>query len=106
DAIGANPVLARVGAYFHDIGKSKKPIYFVENQSPGDNRHDKLSTSMSALIIRSHVKDGIELAKKHKLPQAVVDLIPQHHGTSVIEYFYNKAKKEAEEEDSEHAEID
>ena len=97
NAIGANPVLARVGAYFHDIGKMNKPLYFVENQRPGENRHDKLSTSMSALIIRSHVKDGIELAQEHKLPKAVQDMIPQHHGTSTIEYFYNKACKEAEE---------
>lgn len=95
--IGANPVLARVGAYFHDIGKTTKPLYFVENQVHGENRHDKLSTSMSALIIRSHVKDGIELAEKHKVPEAVVDMIPQHHGTSTIEYFYDKACKEAEE---------
>ncbi|MCI5066055.1 HDIG domain-containing protein [bacterium] len=97
DAVGANAVLARVGAYFHDIGKMKKPLYFVENQGGHENRHDKLSCSMSALIIRSHVKDGIELAKMHKLPAAIVDMIPQHHGTSVIEYFYQKAKKEAEE---------
>jgi len=96
DAIGANPVLARVGAYFHDLGKVKKPLYFVENQA-GDNRHDKLSTSMSALIIRSHVKDGIELARKYKLPEPIVDMIPQHHGTSLIEYFYEKACKEAAE---------
>jgi len=97
DAIGANPVVCRVGAYFHDIGKMKKPLYFVENQDPGDNRHDKLSPSMSALIIRSHVKDGVELARKHKLPRVIEDLIPQHHGTSTIEYFYEKARKEAEE---------
>jgi putative nucleotidyltransferase with HDIG domain len=69
DATGANPVLARVGAYFHDIGKMKKPLYFVENQMQGDNRHDKLSPSMSALIIRSHVKEGVELARQHKLRQ-------------------------------------
>ncbi len=97
DSIGANPVLARVGCYFHDIGKMKKALYFVENQVPGDNRHDKLSPSMSALIIRSHVKDGIELGRKHKLPPALLDMIPQHHGTSLIEYFYEKAKKDAEE---------
>lgn len=105
DAVGANAVLTRVGAYFHDIGKMKKPLYFVENQRPGDNRHDKLSTSMSALIIRSHVKDGLELAKKHKLPQALEDMISQHHGTSIIEYFYKKACKEAEESE-EAAEVD
>ena len=97
DAIDANPVLARVGAYFHDLGKLKKPLYFVENQAGGENRHDKLSTSMSALIIRSHVKDGIELARKHRIPEVIVDMIPQHHGDSMIEYFYDKARKEAEE---------
>ena len=106
DAIGANAVLARVGAYFHDIGKMKKPLYFVENQGGGENRHDKLSTSMSALIIRSHVKDGIELAQKHKLPLPIIDMIPQHHGSSVIEYFYDKACKEAEEAGEDPAEVD
>lgn len=95
--IGANPVVCRVGAYFHDIGKSKKPLYFVENQSAGENRHDKLSPSMSALIIRAHVKDGIDLARRYKLPKVIEDMIPQHHGTSVIDYFYDKARKEAEE---------
>ena len=97
DAVGANPVVTRVGAYFHDVGKTKKPLYFVENQGQEENRHDKLSTSMSALIIRSHVKDGVELARKHYLPQVIEDMIPQHHGTSIIEYFYEKARKEAEE---------
>jgi putative nucleotidyltransferase with HDIG domain len=97
DAIGANPVVCRVGAYFHDIGKSKKPLYFVENQPPGDNRHDKLSPSMSALIIRAHVKDGVDLVRRHKLPRVIEDMIPQHHGTSMIDYFYDKARKEAEE---------
>jgi putative nucleotidyltransferase with HDIG domain len=96
-AIGANPVVCRVGAYFHDIGKSKKPLYFVENQSPGENRHDKLSPSMSALIIRAHVKDGIDLAGRYKLPKIIEDMIPQHHGTSIIDYFYDKARKEAED---------
>lgn len=99
DATGANPVLARVGSYFHDIGKMKKPLYFVENQMPGDNRHDKLSPSMSALIIRSHVKEGLELARQHKLPKIMEDMISQHHGTALIEYFYDKACKEAEEDE-------
>ncbi|MEY4699855.1 MAG: hypothetical protein RL326_42, partial [Pseudomonadota bacterium] len=106
DAIGANPVVCRVGAYFHDIGKTKKPVYFVENQNPGENRHDKLSPSMSALIIRSHVKDGIELARRHKLPKVIEDMIPQHHGTSVIDYFYDKARKEAEESGRSPEEVD
>lgn len=96
DAIGANSVVARVGAYFHDIGKIKKPLYFIENQLPGDNRHDKLSPSMSALIIRAHVKDGVELSKKYALPQILIDMIEQHHGTSLIEFFHEKALKEAE----------
>ncbi len=96
DAVGANPVVARVGAYFHDIGKIKKPGYFVENQGSGENKHEKLSPSMSALIIRSHVKDGIELGRQHRLPEAIIDMIPQHHGTSLIEYFYDKAAKEGE----------
>lgn len=97
NVIGANPVVCRVGAYFHDIGKTTKPLYFVENQEPGENRHDKLSPSMSALIIRAHVKDGIELARRHKLPKIIEEMIPQHHGTSLIEYFYEKARKEAED---------
>lgn len=97
NAVGANPVVARVGAYFHDIGKMTKPLYFVENQFGEENRHDKLSPSMSALIIRSHVKEGIELGREHKLPRVIIDMIPQHHGTSVIEFFYEKALSEAEE---------
>lgn len=97
DGIGANPVLARVGSYFHDIGKLRKPLYYMENSSGQDNRHDKLSPSMSALIIRSHVKEGIELGHEYKLPEAVIDMIPQHHGTARIEFFYDKARKEAEE---------
>lgn len=105
DQIGANAILARVGAYFHDIGKMNKPLYFVENQSGIENRHDKLSPSMSALIIRSHVKDGIEMARQHKLPEAIIDMIPQHHGTSVIEYFYDKACKEMKES-SQDSEVD
>ncbi len=92
-AIGANPLLARVGAYFHDIGKMVKPLYFIENQQGGENRHDKLTASMSALIIASHVKDGIELAEKHRLPKVIIDMIPQHQGTKLIGYFYNKAKE-------------
>jgi putative nucleotidyltransferase with HDIG domain len=99
DSIGANPIVSRVGAYFHDVGKLKNPLYFVENQAPGENRHDKLSPSMSALIIRSHVKDGIKLARQHKLPLVLEDMIPQHHGTALIEFFYEKACKEAQESD-------
>ena len=95
DAIGANGLLVRVGAYYHDIGKMRKPAYFVENQQ-GENRHDKLTPSMSALIIKAHVKDGLEMAREHKLPEPILELIPQHHGTSLISYFYTKALKEAD----------
>jgi putative nucleotidyltransferase with HDIG domain len=93
DLIGANSLLARVAAYYHDIGKSRKPDYFIENQSGTENKHDRLSPRMSALILISHVKDGIEMARKHNLPEQIIDFIPQHHGTSLISYFYNKAKE-------------
>lgn len=96
ESIGANSLLARVGAYYHDIGKASKPAYFVENQASRDNRHDRLSPFMSALIIKAHVKEGIELAEEHHIPQAVIDFISQHHGTALIEFFYDKALKEAE----------
>lgn len=90
-AIDANTLLTRVGALFHDIGKMEKPEYYVENQSPGHNRHDELSPSMSALVIAAHVKEGIELGRRWRLPQMVIDFIPEHHGTMVMEYFYHKA---------------
>lgn len=91
--VGASPLLARVGCYYHDIGKMLKPEYFTENQGlrGGRNPHDHLTPNMSALIIDSHVKDGIELAEENGLPKAIVDLIPQHHGTTVLEIFYNRA---------------
>lgn len=92
--IGANPLLAKVCGYYHDIGKIKKPLYFVENQEDGINRHDKLAPSMSSLILIAHVKDGMEMARKNKLGQAIIDTIEQHHGTSLIQYFYDKAKKQ------------
>jgi putative nucleotidyltransferase with HDIG domain len=95
-AVGANEVLARVGAYFHDAGKIRKPTYFVENQKGSRNRHDKLSPRMSSLIIAAHVKDGIALAREHNLPQEVIDFIPMHHGTTRIEFFYSKALRLAE----------
>jgi putative nucleotidyltransferase with HDIG domain len=90
-AIDANSLLTRVGALFHDIGKMEKPEYYVENQRPDFNKHDELSPSMSALVIAAHVKDGIELGRKWRLPQLVIDFIPEHHGTMVMEYFYHKA---------------
>ena len=96
EAVGANPILTRVGAYYHDIGKTKKPAYFIENQHGRENRHEKLTPSMSALIIKSHVKEGVELAERYRMPKEIIDFITQHHGQSLIEYFYDKAVKEAE----------
>lgn len=93
EAIGADALLGRAGAYFHDIGKMKNPKYFAENQS-GKNPHDKLKPSMSALIIRSHVKDGVDMAREHKLPVEIIDFIREHHGTSLIYYFYRRACEE------------
>ena len=91
EAVGANSVFCRTAAMYHDIGKLTKINYFVENQT-GGNRHDQLSPRMSALVIASHVKEGIELAKEMNLPQELIDIIPQHHGTKVITYFYEKAR--------------
>lgn len=93
--IGANPLLCRIGALYHDIGKIKKPNYFIENQGHGSaNEHDKLTPQMSAKVIKAHVSDGIEMAKEHKLPEPIIDFIRTHHGNSVIKYFYEKAKSD------------
>lgn len=97
DSIGANTLLTRVGAYYHDIGKMVKPEYFTENQLVGGNKHDHMEPSMSRLVVLNHVKEGIELAKKNKLNQKIIDFIPQHHGTGLMYYFYQKALEEAEE---------
>ena len=91
EAIGADPVLAYAAGLYHDVGKVLRPDYFIENQRPGNNRHDKLLPSMSALILINHVKDGVELAREHNLPQVIKDAIQQHHGTRLIKYFYNRA---------------
>jgi putative nucleotidyltransferase with HDIG domain len=93
-AITVNPLLARVSAYYHDIGKITKPQYFIENQMTRNNRHDKLTPSMSSLILVSHVKDGMELAKEHKLGSKIINIIRQHHGTRLINFFYQKAKEQ------------
>lgn len=100
--IGANPLLAKVCAYYHDIGKINKPDYFGENQKDGVNRHDAITPSMSALILKAHVKEGIEMGRAFRLGQPILDVIEQHHGTSLIKYFYQKAKnlgENVEEED-------
>lgn len=99
DAIGANGLLVRVGAYFHDIGKMLKPQYFIENtEGGGENRHKDLAPAMSTLIIIGHVKDGVDLALEHHLPQSIIDFIEQHHGTTLVQYFYHEALKQAESE--------
>jgi cyclic-di-AMP phosphodiesterase PgpH len=94
-AIGANDLLVRVGALYHDIGKLAKPEYFIENQRPGENPHDELSPSMSRLIITSHVKEGLQLARRHRLPRPVLDAIEQHHGTSRVGYFFDRYLRRA-----------
>ena len=99
ESIGANPLLARVSAYYHDIGKAAKPLYFIENQSGEENRHDKLLPSMSALILISHIKEGVELAREHRLGQPIIDIIRQHHGTALIKFFYERAKSQAKATD-------
>ncbi|MGB8991698.1 MAG: HDIG domain-containing metalloprotein [Desulfobaccales bacterium] len=95
ETIGANPMLAKAAAYYHDIGKIKKPAYFVENQMGGENKHEKLAPSMSSLILISHVKDGVDLARKHRLGEGIAEIIHQHHGTNLISYFFHKAKSQA-----------
>ncbi|WDQ14789.1 HD family phosphohydrolase [Rhodopirellula sp. P2] len=103
DAIGANGLLVRVGAYFHDIGKMFKPEYFIENQSAGINQHDSLQPAMSTLVIIAHVKDGADLARNHHLPEPIIDFILQHHGTTLVEYFYREAAKRSEEDPNREA---
>ena len=97
EAVGADGLIVRVGAYYHDIGKIKRPYFFTENQFNGENPHDKISPTLSALIITSHVKDGVEMATEAKLPPMIIDMIAQHHGNSLISYFYQKAKETDEE---------
>lgn len=97
DAIGANGLLCRVGAYYHDVGKMLKPQYFVENMIAGQvSRHESLNPAMSALVIIGHVKDGVELARQHNIPEPLIDFIEQHHGTTLVEYFFHAATRQAE----------
>ncbi|HLW63765.1 MAG TPA: HDIG domain-containing protein [Gemmataceae bacterium] len=103
--IGANPLLTRVSCYFHDVGKMVKPQYFVENQN-GYNRHDQLEPAMSVLIIVGHVKDGVALAEQHRLPAPVIDAIQQHHGTTLVEYFYREALRLQEQNGRGNAELE
>ncbi len=96
ESIGAKSLLVRVGAYFHDIGKMLKPGYFVENQGHDVNRHESLVPAMSTLIIIAHIKDGADLARQHRLPEPIIDFIEQHHGTTLVEYFYRRASERNE----------
>lgn len=95
-AVGANPLLCRVGVYYHDVGKMLKPQYFIENQPGGRNPHDKLKASTSAAIVREHVTEGLRMAREAKLPEVLQAFIPEHHGTQVIAYFYDRAQAEAD----------
>ena len=99
EEVGANSVITRIGAYYHDIGKIARPYFFKENQLTKDNPHDKISANLSTLIIVSHVKDGVELAKEYNLPKVIVDIIKEHHGTTLVKYFYYKVKNAAENPD-------
>ncbi len=92
EAVGGNSLLARVGAYYHDIGKSKRPYFFVDNQFGAENPHDRLAPTLSAIIISSHVKDGIELSREYRVPEPIVNFIREHHGTTLIRFFYEKAR--------------
>jgi cyclic-di-AMP phosphodiesterase PgpH len=105
DSIDARGLLVRVGAYFHDIGKILKPDYFAENQGPDDNRHEALAPAMSTLVIIAHIKDGADLARQHRLPQPIIDLIAQHHGTTRVEFFYDRAT-EQQQADPNGGEVD
>lgn len=94
EAIGGNSLLARVGAYYHDVGKIRRPYFFIENQmGDQENPHDKISPALSKMIITSHVKDGVELAKEYRLPAEIVSFIREHHGTTLVTYFFNKANE-------------
>jgi len=102
-AIGADGLLARVGANYHDVGKLKRPYFFIENQITPENPHDKLNPNLSALIITSHVKDGIAIAREYNLPSNIIDFIAQHHGNTILSYFYNKAMGSSGDESVEEA---
>ncbi|SHI62794.1 hypothetical protein SAMN05444401_1187 [Clostridium amylolyticum] len=96
EEVGGNPVLARIAAYYHDVGKTKRPLFFKENQMGRENPHNKISPNLSTLIIISHVKDGLEMAKEYNLPKVIQDVIEQHHGTTLVKYFYITMKNTAE----------
>jgi putative nucleotidyltransferase with HDIG domain len=105
EAVGANALLSRVGAYYHDIGKLEKPEYFSENMDKYASKHDSLNASMSKLVIMDHVKTGVELAKKSRLNDAIIDFICQHHGTSLVYYFYRRALESTENQEGVEEEV-
>jgi putative nucleotidyltransferase with HDIG domain len=98
EAIGADSLLVRVAAYYHDVGKTKRPYFFVENQLMQDNPHDKLAPTLSTLIITSHIKDGVDMASRSGLPESIISIMREHHGTTLVPYFYHKASESAKEE--------
>lgn len=100
EEVGANPVVTRIGAYYHDVGKTSRPYFFKENQIGNENPHDKITAALSARIIISHVKDGVELAKEYKLPKVIQDIIAEHHGTTFVRYFYITEKNNSDDPDS------
>ncbi|MBV7273023.1 HD family phosphohydrolase [Clostridiaceae bacterium UIB06] len=100
EEVGGNPVLARVSAYYHDIGKIKRPYFFKENQLGNDNPHDKITANLSTLIITSHVKDGVDLSREYKIPKVIRDIIEQHHGKTLVKYFYVTAKNSSKNPES------
>ena len=95
EAIGADPLLARVAAYYHDVGKLANPLAYIENQTGGENVHDDLTPEQSVALLKSHVASGIDLAYEYKLPKPIIAFIPQHHGTALMSYFYATAKEQA-----------
>jgi len=100
ESIGANGLLCRVGSFYHDVGKTKRPSYFIENQNNIENPHDKIDPHLSKSIIIAHVRDGVDMLKEHKIPKPICDIAEQHHGTTLLKYFYRKAlqqQKEGEE---------
>lgn len=99
EPVGADPQLVRAASYYHDIGKLRRPYFFIENQQPGENPHDKLQPTLSTLVIASHVKDGVEMLREYKFPEEIIDIVEQHHGTCILSYFYHKAKENAENPD-------
>jgi putative nucleotidyltransferase with HDIG domain len=105
EAIGANPLLTRVGSYFHDVGKMLKPHYFIENQL-GENRHDSLEPALSTLVVIGHVKDGLALARQYDLPRPITDFIAQHHGTTLVEYFFREALRQQENQGQDGTELE